>query len=104
LAETAAVCAPLLGQLIVNHDPAVLTGSEKLTTMFDATPTFVAPSAGAVDATVGAGSDVPRGAGAPAAKSAELSFVSCAPPFLRCADVVFVSVGAAAVSEQLTVP
>ena len=49
-----------------------------------------------------AGLDELRGFGVPAVKSAELLSVSEHPPPLRRAAVVLVSVGAGAVSEQLT--
>jgi hypothetical protein len=100
---TAAVCAPLFAQLIVNHEPVGLTGSEKLTVMFAPVPTSDVPLAGVVDATVGGGSVVPRGLGAPAVKSAELLFVSVAPPLARESEVVFVNPGAGEVSKQFAV-
>ena len=97
------MCEPLVAHEIVNHDPVGLTGSEKLIVMFAPVPTSDVPLAGVVDATVGDGSVVPRGFGAPAVKSAELLFVSVAPPFARESEVVFVNPGAGKVSKQFAV-
>ena len=98
------MCEPLFAQLIVNHEPLGLTGSEKLIAMLALVPTSDVPLAGVVEVTVGAGSVVPRGLGAPAVKSAELLFVSVAPPFARESEVVFVRRGRrAGPSKQLAV-
>jgi hypothetical protein len=61
-----AVCAPLVVQLSVYHEPVTLTGSLNVTVTFASTGTSEAPAAGDRPATDGASSAVPllRGFGA----------------------------------------
>ncbi|OGO57413.1 MAG: hypothetical protein A2Z32_04045 [Chloroflexi bacterium RBG_16_69_14] len=96
---------PLVTQTMVNHEPVTATGSANEIERLAASATPVAPAAGEVTATVGAGSTVGRGVGAPVAKSAALSSVSVAPASARSAAIVFDRVGAAAApSKQFAVP
>ncbi len=110
--ETEAVCEPLELHEIEYHDPWTSTGSLKVIETFDPTGTSPALLAGKVAETLGAmsalqslnGEAVFRGVGEPAVKSAELLPVSTQPLLLRRSAVVFVSVGAGLVSEQLAPP
>src|SRR5437588_7782503 len=105
---TVALCPPLVAQEIEYQLPVTSTGSVNVMETFAFTATSVAPFAGDVLATAGAASlpqiwvgvSVVRGAGAPAAKSAELLSVSWQPPLLRRAAVVFVRPGAGAPSKK----
>src|SRR5438477_9900375 len=87
-----AACAPLVGHVIANHGSVTSTGSLNVTVIDASRATDVASAAGIVETTAGAVSVVVRGFGAPTAKSFALLSVSCAPPFLRSAAVVFVRV------------
>ena len=112
--DSAAVCAPLKVQVIVNQVPvAAVTASENVTVMLADGAMHEAPVDGVVAVTLGAASpalhganvdDVLRGLGTAAEKSLLLLSVSVQPPTARNAAVVAVSVGAAAVSEKLALP
>src|SRR5512139_1778803 len=57
---TTAVCAPLVPQEIPNQEPLTSTASLKVTSMFAAAATLVAPLAGVVPVTIGAASLAPN--------------------------------------------
>src|SRR5262245_1725470 len=92
---TLTACAPVDPHMRAKDAFEAATGSENETVKLAVRPTPVAPLAGVVAVTVGAGSALGRGVGAPALKSAVLSLVSVAPPPARSAAVVLLSVGAA---------
>ena len=101
---TLAPCAPLVAQLIVNQLPVTFTASPKVIATLAASATPVAPFAGTVAETAGAGSADGCGSGTPAVKSAALLSVSVAPPPFRRSEVVLLGAGAGPVpSKQLAV-
>ena len=106
--DSAAAWPPLVAQLIENHDPATVTGSENVIETLLVVAMLVAPSAGDVAVTVGAVSAAPTllsGSGGPAVKSALLLSVSVAPPAARIAAVVLLSArGGAGALEEVGVP
>jgi hypothetical protein len=97
------VCAPVEPQEIEYHAPVTFTSSLNVIVIFESRATSEASASGEFAPTRGAWSESQkctfelfRGAVAAAVKSAAFWFVSSQPPLLRCADVVFDSVGAAA--------
>src|SRR5262245_15614033 len=96
LATVASLCVPL-GQLMLNHCPATLTGSLKLMVMLASRGAVEALLAGSVVTTNGPISTigaVRRGFCTPVTKSAPLTSVSVWPLFLRKMAVVLLPPGA----------
>jgi hypothetical protein len=106
------VSLPLESHESEYQEPVTSTDSLNVIETFAPGTTPAAPLAGEVDVTDGARSagqvwkaeTVLRGAGATAVKSAPLLSVSMQPAPLRCADVVFESVGAADVPSKKFAP
>ena len=105
---TVSATAPLVVQASANAPAAAVTGSLKVTVMFESVGTSVAPFGGVVAATNGdwsveqkwRGESEVRGLGVPAVKSVPFESLSWQPPSLRKSAEVFDSVGAGAAPSK----